>query len=52
MYRTLGSMLSLHMREYVAVITIVGPLLNPDLSDLVVRDRSVTDDGEYRDVAL
>ena len=37
---------------YVAVITIVGPLQNADLLQLLVRAGVVTDDGEYRDVAI
>ena len=46
-------MYSVHMRGYVAVITIVGPFLqNADLVKLVVRAGLVTDDGEYRDVPV
>ena len=38
--------------EYVAVMTIVGPLQKADLQKLVVRAGLVSDDGEYRDVAI
>ena len=38
--------------EYVAVITLVGPFQNADLLRLDVRAGSVTDVGEYRDVAI
>ena len=38
--------------RYVAVITMVGPFQNADFFRLVVRAGSVTDGGEYRDVAV
>ena len=38
--------------EYVAVMTIVGPLQKADLQKLVVRASLVSDDGEYRDAAI
>ena len=41
-----------YMREYVAVITVVGPSQNADLFKFVVRAGLVSDDGEYRDVAI
>ena len=35
-----------------AVVSFVGPLQNADFSKMVVRAGLVTDDGEYRDVAI
>ena len=52
MHPFMGTVCLVFQEGYVAVITIVGPFQNGDHTQLVVRAGLVTDDGEYRDVAI